>query len=81
MAERYNFDSRFTGYDQITQDEVCVHIKNISDGSEKEYRTNALVLALGHSSRDTVEMLYKKVFRWSQSHLPWDFVSNTSEQI
>ena len=39
---------------------MCVHIKNLSDGSEKEYRTNALVLALGHSSRDTVEMLYKK---------------------
>lgn len=55
-----HFDSLFTGYDQITQDEVCVHIKNLSDGSEKEYRTNALVLALGHSSRDTVEMLYKK---------------------
>lgn len=54
------FDSLFTGYDQITQDEVCVHIKDLSDGSEKEYRTNALVLALGHSSRDTVEMLYKK---------------------
>lgn len=54
------FDSLFTGYDQITQDEICVHIKNLSDGSEKECRTNALVLALGHSSRDTVEMLYKK---------------------
>ena len=45
---------------EVHFDEVCVHIKNISDGSEKEYRTNALVLALGHSSRDTVEMLYKK---------------------
>lgn len=54
------FDSLFTGYDQITQDEICVHIKDLSDGSEKECRTNALVLALGHSSRDTVEMLYKK---------------------
>ena len=54
------FDSLFIGYDQITQDEICVHIKDLSDGSEKEYRTNALVLALGHSSRDTVEMLYKK---------------------
>lgn len=54
------FDSLFTSYDQITQDEICVHIKDLSDGSEKECRTNALVLALGHSSRDTVEMLYKK---------------------
>ena len=60
LGGEVHFDSLFTGYDQITQDEVCVHIKNISDGSEKEYRTTALVLALGHSSRDTVEMLYKK---------------------
>ena len=60
LGGEVHFDSLFTSYDQITQDEVCVHIKNISDGSEKEYRTNALVLALGHSSRDTVEMLYKK---------------------
>lgn len=60
LGGEVHFDSLFIGYDQITQDEVCVHIKNLSDGSEKEYRTNALVLALGHSSRDTVEMLYKK---------------------
>ncbi len=60
LGGEVHFDSLFTGYDQTTQDEVCVHIKNLSDGSEKEYRTNALVLALGHSSRDTVEMLYKK---------------------
>lgn len=60
LGGEVHFDSLFTGYDQITQDEVCVHIKNLSDDSEKEYRTNALVLALGHSSRDTVEMLYKK---------------------
>ncbi|RJW75217.1 FAD-dependent oxidoreductase [Coprococcus sp. AF38-1] len=60
LGGEVHFDSLFTDYEQITQDEVCVHIKNISDGSEKEYRTNALVLALGHSSRDTVEMLYKK---------------------
>lgn len=60
LGGEVHFDSLFTVYDQITQDEVCVHIKNLSDGSEKKYRTNALVLALGHSSRDTVEMLYKK---------------------
>ena len=60
LGGEVHFDSLFTGYDQITTDEVCVHIKDLSDGSEKECRTNALVLALGHSSRDTVEMLYKK---------------------
>lgn len=60
LGGEVHFDSLFTGYDQITQDEICVHIKDLSDGSEKECRTNALVMALGHSSRDTVEMLYKK---------------------
>lgn len=60
LGGEVHFDSLFTGYDQITTDEVCVHIKDLSDDSEKKYRTNALVLALGHSSRDTVEMLYKK---------------------
>lgn len=60
LGGEVHFDSLFTGYDQIMADEVCVHIKDLADGSEKEYRTNALVLALGHSSRDTVEMLYKK---------------------
>lgn len=58
LGGEVHFDSLFTGYDQITQDEVCVHIKNLSDGSEKEYRTNALVLALGHSSRDTFYKLH-----------------------
>lgn len=59
LGGEVHFDSLFTGYDQITTDEVCVHIKDLSDDSEKKYRTNALVLALGHSSRDTMETLYK----------------------
>ena len=59
LGGEVHFDSLFTGYDQIMADEVCVHIKDLADGSEKEYRTNALVLALGHSSRDTMEMLYR----------------------
>lgn len=59
LGGEVHFDSLFTGYDQITQDKVCVHIKDLSDDSEKKYRTNALVLALGHSSRDTMETLYR----------------------
>ena len=59
LGGEVHFDSLFTGYDQITTDEVCVHIKDLSDDSEKKYRTNALVLALGHSSRDTMETLYR----------------------
>ena len=59
LGGEVHFDSLFTGYDQITTDEVCVHIKDLSYDSEKKYRTNALVLALGHSSRDTMETLYR----------------------
>ena len=81
LGGEVHFDSLFTGYDQITQDEVCVHIKNLSDGSEKEYRTNALFWHLDTAQGILWRCFTKKVFRWSQSHLPWDFVSNTSEQI
>ena len=36
-----------------------MHVKDLVSGELRTYRTNALVLALGHSSRDTVEMLYR----------------------
>lgn len=53
------FESLFVGYDKISDDEVDVHVKDLVRGELRTYRTNALVLALGHSSRDTVEMLYR----------------------
>ena len=53
------FESLFVGYDKLSDDEVDVHVKDLVSGELRTYRTNALVLALGHSSRDTVEMLYR----------------------
>jgi len=53
------FESLFIGYDKLSDDEVDVHVKDLVSGELRTYRTNALVLALGHSSRDTVEMLYR----------------------
>lgn len=53
------FESLFVGYDKLSDDEVDVHVKDLVSGELRTYRTNALVLALGHSSRDTMEMLYR----------------------
>ena len=35
-------------------------VSGVAINGEKEYRCSCLYLALGHSSRDTFEMLYKK---------------------
>lgn len=41
---------------------VHAHIEDVRDGSVTEIATHALVLALGHSSRDTYEMLVRRGF-------------------
>lgn len=38
----------------------AVKVKNLSDGSVVDIGTNVVILAIGHSSRDTYEMLYEK---------------------
>jgi len=38
----------------------AVKVKNLADGSVTDIDTNVVVLAIGHSSRDTYEMLYEK---------------------
>lgn len=52
------FESLFVGYENVSDEEVDVHVKDLAGGGIHTYRTNALILAIGHSSRDTVEMLY-----------------------
>lgn len=48
----YHFNTKFTNF--IKEDN---HIKVICE--DKEFTTDALVLAIGHSSRDTIKMLYE----------------------
>ena len=60
LGGEVRFDSLFTGYENISDSEINVYIRDIQRGETYTYKTNALVLALGHSSRDTVEMLYEK---------------------
>lgn len=43
-----------------TNKKHVIQVQYQTDGEEKELYCNTLVLAIGHSARDTVQMLYKK---------------------
>ncbi|MBQ9609979.1 MAG: FAD-dependent oxidoreductase [Lachnospiraceae bacterium] len=51
------FEERFTGYSYINDDTLDVEITLNNDNSIKHVKTNALILAIGHSARDTFKML------------------------
>lgn len=60
LGGEVKFDSLFTGYTPSGDgDFVDICIKNLENGNVEKVRTDALVLALGHSSRDTIESLYE----------------------
>ena len=52
------FESNFIDYEILDQDTTKITIEH--QGERQEYLTNALVLAIGHSARDTFELLYQK---------------------
>ena len=51
------FMKRFTGYSHIDDKILEVEITSNSDASIEKVKTNALILAIGHSARDTFKML------------------------
>lgn len=48
--------------DMNIQDKQLQSVVYLQDNQEHEIKTNHVVLALGHSARDTLEMLYEKKF-------------------
>lgn len=52
------FRTRFTGFEY--KDGKLHSIKLLNNGKEEQIYTNVLVLAIGHSSRDTFQMLFDK---------------------
>lgn len=55
------FNSLMTEIDIKNKDTVEITVKHLEDDKNcDKYLTNALILAIGHSARDTFEMLYKK---------------------
>ncbi len=53
------FGHQFVGYDAVENTLKAVKIRNLSENSIQILDTNSLVLAIGHSARDTYEMLYE----------------------
>ena len=59
------FNSKFTGFSyknndtssDISDNILSVEITSMLDGKKSYYNTNALILAIGHSARDTFEVL------------------------
>ena len=51
------FEERFTGYSYIDAKTLEVEITSNIDSSIKRVNTNSLILAIGHSARDTFKML------------------------
>ncbi len=54
------FGHQFVGYEVKGQSLKSIKVKNLADGSIDDIDTNVVILAIGHSSRDTYEMLYEK---------------------
>lgn len=54
------FNSCFTDYLADSDGVKQVEITDVKTGEKKNFPCNTLVLALGHSSRDTYELLHKK---------------------
>lgn len=59
-----HFNSKFVDYENIDKDTVKVSVKD-ENGISSVF-TNALILAIGHSARDTFSMLYKNGLPLSQ---------------
>lgn len=59
LGAEFHFDSQFTDYIQ-KENGYRVEITNTQNGNKSYYDCDKLVLALGHSSRDTYELLHNK---------------------
>jgi hypothetical protein len=58
LGGQVHFNSRFADCQIINENTTKVYIEQ--EGKITSYMTNALVLAIGHSARDTYEMLYDR---------------------
>ena len=58
------FDSKMT--EVISENGTLTGVKYISNGAEKEIKTNSLILAIGHSARDTFYALKEQNIKMEQ---------------
>lgn len=62
LGGEIHFDSCFTDIEVIDGKVKGIEITDVHTGEKKNFPCDTLVLALGHSSRDTYELLYQKGF-------------------
>ena len=64
LGGQVRFDTRLTGL--MMRGESIEGITVLCGGETQEIRADTLILAIGHSARDT-----GKACAWSRSHSPW----------
>ncbi len=64
LGGEFMFDTKFVDFE--TKDDKISSITVVSDGIENKIPCENLVLAIGHSARDTFEMLYDKKINMEQ---------------
>ncbi len=52
------YNSKFVAFEEISSEQLLVHYEH--DGRDLELKTSRMILATGHSARDTFEYLYKQ---------------------
>lgn len=60
MGGQVLFHHKFIGYETKNSSLSGVKVQSLLDSSFKDIKTNIVILAIGHSARDTYEMLYDK---------------------
>ncbi len=63
-----------------TKDGAVCGVTVRQDGAVYDLPARQVVLALGHSARDTFEMLYRAGLPWSRSPSPWACASSTGRR-
>ncbi|MBR1554655.1 MAG: hypothetical protein IJ644_04595 [Oscillospiraceae bacterium] len=64
LGGEIHFHAKFTDF--TLKDNQLVSVRYIQDGQEQEIPAKHVILALGHSARDTLEMLYDKKISLAQ---------------
>lgn len=63
------FNSKLTGL--VAENNTLRAVRVTDETGEYELPCERLILAVGHSARDTFEMLEKRAFPWRQSRFQW----------
>lgn len=58
LGGKFLFDTKFLDFKNLENNTICLELENVITEEKQSLITGNLVLAMGHSARDTFEMLY-----------------------